>query len=212
MARTSSSRPLRRVASTAALLVLLPLGAVSGVAASAAAAPAPSPAGSPAASPAPAADAPAVSADAVAAAEREVAALREEVERSTAELTEGTERLERGQAELERVKREAEAARAAAAAAVARAEDARNRLGTVVAAAYRSPMPDTFLLAMAGGPDALRDALLAQSDLARVRGNEQDLLVEATAARVTADGLVVQADQLTADAVRREQQLAKDVE
>ncbi len=154
---------------------------------------------------------PAQADDPVKAAERAVSALRSEAAEATARLEAGSRRLEADERRLDRVRRDAGRARRAAEAASTDVARSRERLGVVVAAAYRNPVPDDLLLATTGGPDALRDAMLARADLEQVRGSEQDLLRSATAERVRAEGLARTAGQLEGEAADRQRAVAKQV-
>jgi len=147
----------------------------------------------------------------VGSATEQAAQLRARVEAAAARLTEGTRRLDDGRTELEQVRAQATQTRADAAAAEAQAGTARRRLGIVVAEAYRTPVPDGNMIGLTFDPELLRDAALAQADLDHIRGNKQDLLVDADAARVRADGLVRQTAALEADAAARERSLADQV-
>jgi hypothetical protein len=150
--------------------------------------------------------------DPVAAAERAVSALREKAAEATAELETGTRRLEADQRRLDRTQRQAAVARREADAAQEAVARSRSRLAVVVAAAYRNPAPDDLMLITTGGPDALREAVLARADLDHVRGSEQDLLRTATAERVRAEGLVRTADQLETSARDRQRTVARTVD
>ena len=176
--------PGRRTTAIAVLALTLPLATASGVGA----------------------------ADPLARAEEQVASLTAEVERTAAVLTEGSRRLEEGQAELEKVRAELARTQRAADEALAQASDAQRRLQLVVAAAYRSPVPDSVAMAMTTTPDRFRDAMAARADLERVRGSQADVLRDATADRVDAEVLVRKADQLEDDAAARERDLAAQVE
>lgn len=147
-------------------------------------------------------------ADPVAVAERELAGLRAEVDAAAQVLSDGTRRLEVGRGELERVQHELAGAQAEADAAQARSVQARERLRLIAAAAYRSPVPDSFALALTGTPDGFVDAVVARADLDRVRGSSTDVLRAATAERVSAQGAVRTVEQLTAEAADRERDLA----
>ena len=149
-------------------------------------------------------------ADPVRQAEKEVAAMRAEVSRTAALLTSGTRTLERGRAELTSVQRRLTRAQREAAAAEDRSDEARSRLRLVVAAAYKSPVPDSFVLALSG-PEDFRAAMVAQGDLQRLRGREADLLREATTQRVRAESAVRTVEQLTDDAARRAKDLERQV-
>jgi len=150
-------------------------------------------------------------ADPVAIAEHELAGLRAQVDAAAQVLSDGTRRLEDGRGELERVQRELAEARAEAVAAQVRSAQARERIRLIAAAAYRSPMPDGFALALTGTPDNFVDAVVARADLDRVRGSSTDVLRAATAERVSAQGAVRTVEQLTAEAARRERELAAQV-
>lgn len=150
-------------------------------------------------------------ADPVAVAERELASLRTEVDAAAQVLSDGARRLEAGRGELERVQRELTAAQAEAVAAQARSAAARERLRLIAAAAYRSPVPDGFALALTGTPDGFVDAVVARADLDRVRGSSTDVLRAATAERVSAQGAVRTVEQLTDEAADRERDLAAQV-
>jgi LAS superfamily LD-carboxypeptidase LdcB len=150
-------------------------------------------------------------ADPVQSARRELAAVRAEVDRTARVLSNGTRALEREQAALGRVRRDLERARREAGAAQARSDEARQRLRTLAAAAYRSPVPDDLALALTGTPDRFVDAMVARADLDRVQGSSTDVLRSATASRVKAQGAVRSVEQLTADAARREGDLAARV-
>jgi hypothetical protein len=145
-------------------------------------------------------------------AEEQVAAFQAQVDAATAVLTEGSQRLAEKQAELARTQSQQEQAERDADEALARAAKAKKHLHTVVAAAYRSPVPDAMQLALTTGPDGIRDAVVARADLDRVRGSSQDLLREATAARVEAEDLVRTAEQLTERATQQEREVAGEVE
>jgi hypothetical protein len=150
-------------------------------------------------------------ADPVKVAEREVAAMREEVDRTARVLSAGTRRLEAGRTALARVQHDLERAQGVVDEAQGRSEEARDRLRAVASAAYRSPVPDGLALALSGDADRFVGAMVAQADLARVRGSSGDLLRQATAERVRAQGAVRTVEQLTAEAARREKDLAAQV-
>ena len=159
----------------------------------------------------PAPPAAASTADPVRSAEQAVAALQAEVDRTAAGLRVGTERLAAGQDALAEAQRRLAVAQEEAAAAQDSATAARDRLRLVVVAAYKSPVPDSFVLALSG-PDAFRAAVVAQADLQRVRGRQGDLLREATAARVRAETLVTTVEQLTQEAARRDREVRAQVD
>lgn len=150
-------------------------------------------------------------ADPVKTASRELAAVRAEVDRTARVLSEGTRRLEQQRASLGRVQRELEKARREAGAAQSRSDEARERIRTIAAAAYRSPVPDGLALALTGTPDRFVDAVVAQADLARMQGTSTGALREATAERVRAQGAVRSVEQLSAEASRREREVAAQV-
>ena len=150
-------------------------------------------------------------ADPLAQARREVAAVRAEVERTARVLTDGTRRLEREQAGLDRVRRDLERARREAGAAQVQSEQARARLRALASAAYRSPVPDGLALALTGTPDGFVDAVVARADLARAQGSTTEVLREATAQRVRAQGAVRGVEQLTAEVAERERATAQRV-
>lgn len=149
-------------------------------------------------------------ADPVDRARSEVAAVQAEVDRTAATLSKGTRRLEKGQAGLAGVQRRLSRAQREAQAASDRSTEARGRLQVVVAAAYRSPVPDAFVLALSG-PEQFRATMVAQGDLQRVRGQQADLLRSATAERVRAQTAVRAVEQLSAEAARRTKEIAAQV-
>jgi len=183
-------------------LVALALLAAVPAPASAAAAPRSVPAAAGVTAPAPTVDA----------AEAEVTALGLEFERTTAELTAGTVRYEAGEAELADTQSRAVQARSTAEEALAAAAAARVRLGRVVNAAYRSPRPERVTLALVALPGQLGEAAFGDAALDHVRGNQQEVLHEATAEGVRAQALKAEADQLevqaTAEAADLQAQLA----
>lgn len=150
-------------------------------------------------------------ADPVQVAEREVASMRAEVDRTAQVLSAGARRLESGRTALTAVQRDLERARGVVAEAQGRSDEARERLRAVASAAYRSPVPDGLALALSGDADRFVGAMVAQADLARVRGSSGDLLRQATAERVRAQGAERTVEQLTAEAARRERDLAAQV-
>ena len=178
-------RPLlRRAGAVVALAVALPL--------------APFPSGASAADPA-------------TVAEREVAALRAEVDRTAKVLQDGARRLEAQQAALDAVQRQLARARRDAAAAQGLSDATRERLRSVAAAAYRSPVPDGLALALTGTADGYVDAVVARAELDRVQGTSTDALREATAQRVREQAAVRTVEQLDAEAARRTRALADQV-
>lgn len=150
-------------------------------------------------------------ADPVREADKAVATMQAEVDRTAKQLTAGTRRLERSRTDLAAVQRRLTRAQRDAAAAQTTSDTARDRLRLVIAAAYKSPVPDSFVLALSG-PDEFQAAMMAQGDLLRVRGRQADLLRSATAERVRAQSAVRAVEQLSADAGRRQNDLAAQVE
>ena len=119
-------------------------------------------------------------------AQEQVAAMQAQVEQTAAVLDEGTARLEQGQARLAQTQADQAAAEVAADAAAVRAAQAKEKVAIVVSAAYRSPVPQTLQMALTAGPEQIVDVIVARHDLDRVSGDSQDLLAQATAARVEA--------------------------
>ena len=150
-------------------------------------------------------------ADPVRTAEQAVAAVQAEVDRTAARLRAGTSRLEDSRSALEGTRKDLAAAQAQAQAAQERAVAARDELRLVVVAAYKSPVPDSFVLALSG-PDVFRAAMGAQADLHRVRGRQADLLREATAERVRARTLLRTVEQLPAEAARQDREVREQVD
>ena len=159
----------------------------------------------------PTAPAAAGAADPVRTAEQAVAAVQAEVDDTAARLRAGTERLAAGQDALAGARERLAVAQEEAAAAQDSAVAARDRLRLVVVAAYKSPVPDSFVLALSG-PDAFRAAMVAQADLQRLRGRQGDLLREATAERVRAETLLSTVEQLAEEAARREREVRAQVD
>ena len=151
-------------------------------------------------------------AEQVAEAERTHAEMNALVERTAAVLEEGTKRLEAGQAELAALQAEQVAAEAAAQQALARAAAAKARLGVVVSASYRSPLPQSVQMALTARPDQIADVIVARADLDRVQGDSQDLLRKASAARLEADRAVNRSAELTEEAAEKERALAVEVD
>ena len=85
----------------------------------------------------------------------EVRQLQARVARAATDLTAATRRLDASRRALAEVRRQRADAEREAEVAAARAGAARDRLSRVVAAAYRSPVPDAFVLVLSG-PDAFR--------------------------------------------------------
>ena len=159
-----------------------------------------------------AASAPSVhAADPVRSAEQAVAALQAEVDRTAARLRTGTARLGDSRSALDATRTDLAAAQTEARAAQERAVAARDELRLVVVAAYKSPVPDSFVLALSG-PDVFRAAMVAQADLQRLRGRQADLLREATAERVRARTLLRTVEQLHAQAARQDREVRAQVD
>ncbi len=139
--------------------------------------------------------APGAAADPVEQATSQVQQLQAQVARAAGGMAEATRRLDASRRELSQVRRQrADAEREARDAAV-RAGAARDRLARVVAAAYRSPVPDSFVLAVAG-PDALRETATAQGDLERASASTSALVRVAAQERERARSAATHAEQL----------------
>ncbi len=134
--------------------------------------------------------------------------LQSDVDRTAQQLTEATRRLERSESALTTVQRRLAQARREVEDATHTSEQARGRLGTVLAATYRTPIPDTLVLALSGSPERFRAAVVAQADLTRVRGGQQELVRRATAQRVRAQSAARTVEQLAAEADRRGRDLS----
>ncbi len=123
-----------------------------------------------------------VTAQAIADAQARVQAMGAEVARVANDLSAGTERWQAGTVALEQAQSEAALAQAGADLAAAVARDRRRTLAAFVSANYRSPASAPFLLRAAVGPAGLTQALRADADLTKVRGNQQAALEAADAA------------------------------
>ena len=154
---------------------------------------------------------PAQAASPVRGAEREVAAVRDQVERAAAELTAGVERLEHSRSALQDVRERRNAAERRAVRAQARAVAARDRLQRVVAAAYRSPVPETVVLAVSG-PDAFSAAMTRRADLRSVSGRSGDLLRDARTQRARAAAAARAAERLEQEAAAQAQAVEREVQ
>ncbi len=150
---------------------------------------------------------PAVAADPVEDATLEVRQLQAKVARAASELTEATLRLDASRRTLAQVRRQRADAERDAEDARVRADAARDRLSRVVAAAYRSPVPDSFVLVLSG-PDALRAVTTAQGDLERASGSTSDLLRAAAEQRERARSAAARAEALERDATARAEAVA----
>jgi hypothetical protein len=137
----------------------------------------------------------------------EVRQLQASVARTATELTASTRRLEASRRSLSAVRRQRLEAEQTAEAAAARADAARDRLSRVVAAAYRSPVPDAFVLVLSG-PDAFRAVTTASGDLQRASASTADLLRTAAELGEAARRAAVRAQELERDAVAQAEDVA----
>lgn len=153
-----------------------------------------------------------VTEQAIADAQTRVQAMGAEVARVATDLSAGTERWQAGTVALEQARGEAALAQVRADLAAAVAQDRKRTLGAFVSANYRSPAVAPFLLNVAGGPAGLTQALRADADLAKIRGNQQTALAEADAARRAAAEGDRQARVLRDDATARAAALAADLD
>jgi len=154
--------------------------------------------------------APGRAADPVDDATREVRGLQAEVARAATAMASATRRLDASRRALAAVRRERADAEQEAVQAQAGADAARDRLARVVAAAYRSPVPDSFVLVL-NGPQALRAAARAQSDLQRVSGSTADLLQAAVEERERARSAAARAEALERDATAQADAVAQSL-
>ncbi len=136
--------------------------------------------------------------------------LGDAVTRAAQDLAEGTRRLEQGQAHLADVRARGAVVRGDAQRAADVAADTRARLHDMVGAAYRSPRPDQLSLAFTE-PGRLAETLQATASLEHVQGRQSDVVQQAEAARLSAQGLVQEADRLEAEAVEQERALAGEL-
>ena len=154
--------------------------------------------------------APGLAVDRVEDATLEVRALQAEVARAATAMTAATRRLEQSRDELADVQRRRDDATWEAMDAGARADGARARLSRVVAAAYRSPVPDSLLLVLSG-PDAFHAVTTAQGDLQRASGSAADLLRTATEERERARAARTRAEVLERGAAAQADDVAEQV-
>ena len=154
--------------------------------------------------------APVVAAQPVDEATLEVRQLRASVARAATELTQATRRLEASRRSLAEVRRQRLAAEGDAEQAAARADAARERLSRVVAAAYRSPVPDSFVLVLSG-PDAFRAATTAHGDLQRASSSTADLLRAAAEQDERARAAAARAQDLEREATAQADDVAAQV-
>jgi LAS superfamily LD-carboxypeptidase LdcB len=152
--------------------------------------------------------APGVARDPVEDATREVRGLQAQVARAATAMTTATRRLDDSRRALTRVRRERADAEQQAERAQVRADAARDRLSRVVAAAYRSPVPDSFVLVLAG-PEAFRAVTTAQGDLARASSSTADLLRTAAEGRERAQSAAARAEALERDATAQAEAVAQ---
>ena len=153
---------------------------------------------------------PVAAADPVEDATLEVRQLQARVARAATDLTAATRRLDERRRELAEVRRQRLAAEGEAEQAAARADAARDRLSRVVAAAYRSPVPDSFVLVMSG-PDALRAVATAQGDLDRASASTADLVRTAAQERDRARAAASRAQALERDATAQTEAVAQSL-
>jgi hypothetical protein len=137
----------------------------------------------------------------------EVRQLQAQVARAATELSRATQRLDASRRELADVRRRRAAAEQEAAEAATRAAAARERLARVVAAAYRSPVPDAFVLVLSG-PEAFRAVTAGQGDLDRASASTADLVATAAQEQERADTAAARAEALERDAVAQAEAVA----
>ena len=140
----------------------------------------------------------------------EVRQLQARVARAASELSEATRRLDASRRALAEVRSQRAAAEREAEVAEARAGAARDRLSRVVAAAYRSPLPDAFVLVLSG-PDAFRAVSTAQTDLERARESTSDLARTADQEQERARTAAARAEALERDAVAQAEGVARSL-
>ena len=138
----------------------------------------------------------------------EVRQLQARVARAATDLTQATRRLDASRRELAEVRRQRLAAEGDAEVAAARADAARDRLSRVVAAAYRSPVPDSFMLVLSG-PDAFRAVATAQGDLDRASASTADLVRTAAREQERAGAAATRAEALERDATTQAEAVAR---
>ncbi len=154
----------------------------------------------------------AASQDPVDQAQLQVRDLQAEVARVAADLTAGTERLDSGRAHLAALRLDARAARDGADAAAAAAALAHTRLGDLVGASYRFPLPSDLVLALSRPQDGIGGAVLLNAQLDHVRGSQQDLLATARARSSVAHQLALRADALESAAAATAADLSRQVD
>ncbi len=132
----------------------------------------------------------------VTSAQAQVDALAAEEAQASTRLSAGSQRLAEGQARLDASRAEADRTRSVAEAAQARARAARDQLGQLVNAAYRTPLPDVVTLALGAAPGGLQDAVLAGATIDHVRDGQQTAVEVARDAREVATALSARADGL----------------
>ena len=140
----------------------------------------------------------------------EVRQLQARVARAATEMSEATRRLDASRRDLAQVRRQRMAAEQEAEAAATRAAAARDRLSRVVAAAYRSPVPDSFVLVLSG-PEAFRAVTTAQGDLGRASGSTSDLLREAAQEQERARSAATRAEALERAATAQAEAVAQSL-
>lgn len=140
----------------------------------------------------------------------EVRQLQTQVARAATRLTAATRQLEARRSALDELRRQRDDAEQRAEQASTAADAAAERLSRVVAAAYRSPVPDSFVLVVSG-PDAFRAVTTAQSDLQRARSSTADLVRAADEARDRAESAAARAQELERAASAQADELARDV-
>jgi hypothetical protein len=140
----------------------------------------------------------------------EVRQLQARVARAATELTGATRRLDASRRALADVRRARLDAEREAEAAAVRAAAARDRLSRVVAAAYRSPVPESFVLVLSG-PDAFRAVTTAQGDLDRASASTSDLMRTAAEERERARSAADRAEALERDATAQAEAVARSL-
>ncbi len=155
--------------------------------------------------------APGLAADPVEDATREVQGLQAQVARAATAMTSATRRLDASRRALAQVRRERAEAELTAERAQARADAARDRLSRVLAAAYRSPVPDAFLLVVSG-PEAFRAVTTAQGDLQRASASTADLMDAAAQESGRARAAAAKAAALQRDATAQADEVARSLD
>jgi hypothetical protein len=144
-------------------------------------------------------------------AKAQVAAMQAKVEQVARRLASGTREYETGQRHLADVQRKQRAVDRQTRALAGASVEEQRKLNALASAAYRHALPSTLSLAMTTDRAAFTSALSAQADLEHVSGSQQDVLRSVVAARVRMQNLTRSAAQLTADAKRTEQRLARQL-